>query len=549
MGFRFGSTTTATDRPLGLGGRIGLTLFFAVFLAMGTVFFVLILRGIWRAHQSHSWPAVPCTVVDSGVTETDEGYRFTVRYRYQYAGRDHESATYQDGYAGNDQFRKAERLANQFPVGAQTTCRVNPNQPDEAVLVLRGRGGMFVLLFPLIFVAIGGGGIWFAWRKPSPAPGAGAPLSSTPSPGNGTILAIIFFGIFVVVGGLLTYFFTVRPYLRVQTARTWPATPCVVVASRVQSHAGDDSTTYSVDILYRYQVAGREYRSNRYNFLGGSSSGYDSKAAIVAQHPPGKRTTCYVNPNDPTDAVLVRHFTTGMWLGLLPLVFLAAGLFGVVHFARGGARPQPVVPAAGPAGPVTLRPQTSPVAKLIGTIFAAAFWNGIVAVFVTQAVRGWQRGHPDYFLTLFLVPFVLVGLALLGGIGYFLLALFNPRLRLTLSARSIPVGGAAELRWEMSGRARALRRLEIVLEGREEATYTRGTTSVTDKEVFTTIPLLDTGNPWDMQTGRAQLLLPPDAMHTFRATHNKILWHLRVRGDIPCWPDLKEEYEVTILPR
>jgi hypothetical protein len=100
----------------------------------------------------------------------------------------------------------------------------------------------------------------------------------------------------------------------------------------------------------------------------------------------------------------------------------------------------------------------------------------------------------------------------------------------------------------MSGRATALRRLEIVLEGREEATYTRGTTTVTDKNVFVTIPIFATTNPWDMQSGRARLLVPPGTMPTFCAEHNKILWHLHVRGDIPRWPDIKEEYEITVLP-
>jgi hypothetical protein len=124
-----------------------------------------------------------------------------------------------------------------------------------------------------------------------------------------------------------------------------------------------------------------------------------------------------------------------------------------------------------------LKPQASPVAKVVGLFCIAAFWNGIVSVFVWQAVKSWQRGHPEYFLTIFMIPFVAVGLGLIGGIGYYLLALFNPRVRLTLDSRSVPVGSAVNLHWQLNGRATKLRRLEIVLEGREEATYTRGTTS------------------------------------------------------------------------
>jgi hypothetical protein len=183
---------------MGLGGRIGLTLFFFVFFAMGTLFTVFMAREAIRALQSQSWPTVEAEILASAVETTADNYRFTVRYRYQHDRRDYESSVYQDGYTGND---------------------------------------------------------------------------------------------------------------------------------------SDDGTTYSVDILYRYEVNGREYRSNRYSFMGGSSSGYDGKAEVVRQYPPGQRATCYVNPGNPTDAVLVRGFTPLMWFGLLPLAFLLAGGFGLVHSA------------------------------------------------------------------------------------------------------------------------------------------------------------------------------------------------------------------------
>ena len=37
-------------------------------------------------------------------------------------------------------------------------------------------------------------------------------------------------------------------------------------------------------------------------------------------------------------------------------------------------------------------------------------------------------------------------------------------------------------------------------------------------------------------------------MHTFVAPNNKVLWRLRVEGQIPRFPDVKDEYPVTILP-
>ena len=519
-----------------------MTLFFAVFFAMGSLFTAFIVRDAAKACASRTWPTAPATILESAVKEDGDNHRFTVRYRYEYERRQFESVTYQHSYTGSDDYAQAQRLADRFPAGSTTTCRVNPANPDDAVLALRSLGIALVIPFPLIFVTIGVGGIWFAWRKTKPADEATAPISSTRRQINGNLAGVAICALFAVIGAALFYFLTVRTFLKVQSARSWPTIPCVVESSRVKSHSSDDGTTYSVDILYRYQVAGREYRSNRYSFMGGSSSGYDGKAEVVRQHPPGRRTICHVNPADPNDAVLLRGFTPLMWFGLLPLAFLFVGTFGLFHFARGGETNRPAT------GPATLKPKASPAMKLVGVILIAAFWNGIVSVFVWQAIKSWQRGNPEYVLTVFMIPFVGVGLGLIGGIGYYLLALFNPRVRLTLDSSTVPVGGTADLQWQMSGRASKLRRLEIVLEGREEATYSRGTTTVTDKNVFVSVPVFDTANPWDMQSGRVRLMVPPGTMPTFRAEHNKILWHLHVRGDIPRWPDIKEEYEITVLP-
>jgi hypothetical protein len=104
------------------------------------------------------------------------------------------------------------------------------------------------------------------------------------------------------------------------------------------------------------------------------------------------------------------------------------------------------------------------------------------------------------------------------------------------------------VQWETSGRVDAIDRLHIYLEGREEATYTRGTTTYTDKETFATIDAADTTDRRDILAGRARLAVPGDTMHSFEAQHNKIVWSLQVYGDIRRWPDVKDEFPIVILP-
>jgi hypothetical protein len=310
-----------------------------------------------------------------------------------------------------------------------------------------------------------------------------------------------------------------------------------------------------------------------------SSSGYGPKAEIVAAHPPGARVLCYVNPADPTDAVLQRGWTGAMWFGLIPIVFALVGggllyammkkwrapaagpgLTGTIAPAAGrsvsrgaysgGGGTGAAVPESVPGHddvPVQLAPAASRGVKVVGTLLVALFWNGIVSVFLVQLFSGGWSGF-DWFLALFLTPFVGVGLFLLGMFGKQLLSLSNPVPELTLNRRLLRPGDRLEVQWQLRGRVRAMHRLRISLEGREEATYRRGTDTKTDREVFAAIELADANDPGTMAAGRVARDLPARLMHSFAAPNNKIVWALRVRGEIPRWPDVDEEFVVTIAP-
>jgi hypothetical protein len=196
-----------------------------------------------------------------------------------------------------------------------------------------------------------------------------------------------------------------------------------------------------------------------------------------------------------------------------------------------------------------LEPPHGPLTRFFGLLAIAAFWNGIVGVFVYQMVIGWRTGAGDGCLTLFLVPFVLVGTLLLISVPYQFLALFNPRPRVVLSAATVPVGGTLLLEWSFRGAAGRLRRLRLDLEGREEATYRRGTSTSTSTEVFATIPVMDHALPHPLANGHALVQIPPDTMHSFTAGNNKIAWRLKLHGEIRAWPDVAETYDLVITPQ
>jgi len=153
---------------------------------------------------------------------------------------------------------------------------------------------------------------------------------------------LLFFSVFLLAGLVATAVLLVQPVARVCQARHWRPTPCTVVTSEIRTHRDSDGNTYSVRIVYRYTVNGRQYQSDRYDFAGISSSGYRSKKAIVQRYPPGQETICYVNPRDPTDAVLEPRFTPLMLLRLLPLLFVGVGLGGLLWVLATPALPKPI---------------------------------------------------------------------------------------------------------------------------------------------------------------------------------------------------------------
>ena len=387
------------------------------------------------------------------------------------------------------------------------------------------------------------------------------------------------FAVFLLAGIGFSLFF-VLPAIKVVRAQTWSATDCEVTRSYVESHSSDDGTTYSIEVRYRYTVDGVEYRGDRYQFLGGSSSGYDSKKEVVDELSEGTITTCWFDPADPSVSVMKRGFSWAYLIVLFPMVFVAIGAGGMFwaftsgkkKIAKANARagPSGKSPVSGDSlfgdpsfreidewstpvvadGEVELEESMSPVGKFLVLVFITLFWNGIVSVFLWQAWQSWQDGvsFEAGCLTLFMLPFTLIGLALLVGVPYSLLAMANPRPKLTLSRAGVPLGGSAQLKWSFRGAASRLRGLKIQLEGTEHARYRRGTKTHTDKEVFATLDVVDRPEGMPLASGSATLRVPADTMHSFEGGNNKIVWTLKLQGEIGWWPDVITEFPFVVQP-
>ncbi len=383
--------------------------------------------------------------------------------------------------------------------------------------------------------------------------------------GWGGCLVCGFFGLFAVAGVVSFYLMTFQPLWGVFQARSWVETPCTIASSEVVTQRGDDCDTYRIEIEYDYTFSGQQYRSDRYYFMIGSSNRRAWKYAVVEAHPVGFLTVCYVDPAEPSEAVIERGLTADMWWGLFPFPFLAVGFVPLVLIlrARRNQGRQATLPTSDslPArdglslrdeslsdGPVTLSPESSPFGTFIVAVLVCLFWNGIVSVFMSVVVDSWRKGDPEYFLTFFMIPFVLIGFGIIVGVVYAFVALFNPRPTLTLSRGRIPLGESAHLSWRFRGSSHSIRHMKLTLTGVEKATFRRGTDTHTDEEAFYEQMLYESDQSYEIANGEVEVEIPSDSMHTFEADNNEIIWSLQMAGDIPLRPDVNVRFPIVVTP-
>ena len=98
-------------------------------------------------------------------------------------------------------------------------------------------------------------------------------------------------------------------------AGSWVEVPARILHTDLDVNHGDDSTTYRVEATYEYTHMGTTYVSDRVTFGVGSDnigSFHEDKYRELRDYVgSGDRFRCFVNPDDPTEAVLYRELRWG----------------------------------------------------------------------------------------------------------------------------------------------------------------------------------------------------------------------------------------------
>lgn len=543
---------------------VGVSLFSLLFIVAG-------LATAFQQAQLWNWKEVPCQIESSEIIDTrenDSPFEARVSYRYRWQGRQYTSDRLSTGESATA--KQYEDLVETVRRATQRgTCYLDPNKPEEAILQRKVGGiwaGLFFAILGSFFFVIG----IAVMRRRKKATEALSATAAGPFFEKGkfaTVGTFLFFASFALAGSLVLLLFVLPSAQKYLSAKGWQPTPATVVWSEVRSESTDDGTVYRPDIFYRYQFEGEEHRSNSFAFFAGSSSGSEGKRETVRDYPSGHQFTCYVNPRKPWQALIERQIGWSALFALFPLPFLAIGFGGLFQVLRdrqrrGQSTETPSSAAAttapGASGPSQASTERAPSlqrnstaagrGKFIGHLFFALFWCGIVSIFVVIAWGKWSEGNPEWLLNLFLVPFILVGLGALFSLPYSFLAIFSPRFALNLRDPVLKPGMATQLRWRKIAGSGELTHLTLTLHGEEQASYRQGTDTATATSTFYAKELRSTSNLPEILGNECDLIIPADALPSFKGTNNKISWFVHIHAKVRARPDVRDSIALTIHP-
>ncbi len=550
------------QQPQTIVGKVFASLFMGVFILVGLSFLTMMAGAILGDLAVYRWTQVQAEVNTSEIIEDRQRsrpYRLAVEYAYEVEGQSYTSEQVYIDERWTEDHGEVARLRDEYASDQSVVAYFNPNDPSEAVLRRPDLSGLALIgvfmIIPLLFIAAGAYGIYRTWHVPGRSDKGAVSIGHTRGGGNfARGIGLVLAGMFIVMGSILCVALLIDPLIRSRAAQDWPTVEAEVIRSEVLTSDSGEGQTYAVGIEYEYEIDGKTYRGHRYDFTTGYTSGREGKQAIVDDHPVGRRIDVHVDPDDPYESVIETDLALGLqWLvllfptvGLLILVAIimvprrdsTADIAGTADSPRNRASAEVGARGSVDGGPRKLGRRESRIGGFIGLLGFAVVWNVIVIFAVIPNAPWW-----------FAAIFAVVGVAVAAGAVYQGLRLFNPIVEMEIEPGQVRAGDTVRVRWHLRGNVSRLHDLAIRLEGWEEAEYRQGTRTTRDRVTFATFNVVETHNMAEMERGESEVTVPANAMHTFKARSNRIIWVLHAEGSIKFWPNLNQSFELDIHPR
>ncbi len=345
-------------------------------------------------------------------------------------------------------------------------------------------------------------------------------------------------------------------------AARWVETPAAITSLELKRHTGDEGgTSYSVKAAYNYEFAGRKHSGDRVGLFSGSDnvSNYNRQLfKRLERARDNNAALCYVNPFDPSEALLDRGMRLGMLLFHVPFVLMFGG-FGFGMLAGGAlairsARAERRLSKLYPDEPWRWNPawQTDTIRQsgryMPAWIAAAVAYNLVCGV---TLLVGLAMESPGTTVMLIIAGLNLAGLVLAAVVGWKVWR----RLRYGVSQLQLAttpgvVGGqltgVVTIPATVPARAGFLSRIQC-LEQRTRSNSDGNTTQWfncwdAEQSTRTTFDSGDVG-----QTNfPVSFTIPSDAKPTDPLADRPVKWELKVTAETPG-PSYAAEFEVPVF--
>ncbi|MBX7257431.1 MAG: DUF3592 domain-containing protein [Candidatus Hydrogenedentes bacterium] len=136
--------------------------------------------------------------------------------------------------------------------------------------------------------------------------------------GKGSAGCLALFGLPFAGVGVVMAWVMLSTVVTWQSMRSWVEVPAKIEAAELEEDSGSDSTTYRCTARYSYEYGGRGFIGTRVAIGSGSdnigSYQQDVYSKLVQYRDSGQDFRCFVNPNEPSEAILFRDLRWGMLL-------------------------------------------------------------------------------------------------------------------------------------------------------------------------------------------------------------------------------------------
>ncbi len=378
----------------------------------------------------------------------------------------------------------------------------------------------------------------------------------------------VFAWIFTLLPGVMAIWLSyicVGSFSKISASNQWIETRCRVI----QSELGvDDEQRKVIDIRYSYAFNHQNYVGDKYDLGDKATAPRLWKQRVVNRHAVGCETVCFINPQDPSQAVLEPGWTTNvvnsesiffLWCGLSWVGFICLVVrLRQVHFEDDtkpedqGWEPHLALSSQDSGSGVGLLPLRPERPKFQETLRRAILYGPVRGLGVAACVILFAFVFESGELLLLALIFFLGLLCDMWKMGYCGLKValwrFCPRPKIRTNTATPNVNGPLEVEWSLTGGLPTVRSMRIVLKGREQTEVEKRKRSKILRETFAEIVIVNTANPFEMTGGRQKVVIPAGTVPSMEFRKSRIAWSIDVELDVAWWPNPVASFPICVLP-